>query len=460
MFYYICFKIIVLKQILILAYDFPPLVTVGGQRPYSWYKYFREYGFYPVVITRQWSNTYKNQLDYIAPGESSEAIIEKTDQGMIIRTPYHPNLANRLMIKYGSSRFKFLRRIITAWYEVVQFILPVGTKSCIYREAKKYLKDNKPDIIIATGGPFILFKYASMISRHYNIPWIADYRDAWSQDKIRHGNNLIRKWNSIFEKRFVENADLIVTVSDFIEKLVSTRIKNNRFMLVPNGYDPDSIVKISGIDQQKEKLKIAFIGSVLPWHPIRSFFKALSIFFEENKFADLEFHLIGIDIEDEVKEIIDNEFIEISDKIKLIPKVQNKELLEKLATYNALLLFNYYSIIGTKIFDYIAVNRKIIFCYSNDNEANLLRKKHLHVSEEVSVNDHPQEDLIRHTNSGIIVKNEEHLVTVLEELYSEFKEKGEIQCNSIHVEEFSRKIQTKKLADIINREVFGKSESN
>ena len=36
-----------MKKVLIFAYDFPPYVSVGGLRPYSWYKYLKEYGIEP-----------------------------------------------------------------------------------------------------------------------------------------------------------------------------------------------------------------------------------------------------------------------------------------------------------------------------------------------------------------------------------------------------------------------------
>jgi len=29
------------KKVLILAYDFPPYVSVGGMRPYNWYRYLK-----------------------------------------------------------------------------------------------------------------------------------------------------------------------------------------------------------------------------------------------------------------------------------------------------------------------------------------------------------------------------------------------------------------------------------
>jgi len=93
-----------MKKVLILTYDFPPYVSVGALRPYSWYKYFHKENIYPIVITRQWGNKYGNNLDYIAPGTSPKCIIEKSEMGTIIRTPYRPNLANRQMLKYGESK--------------------------------------------------------------------------------------------------------------------------------------------------------------------------------------------------------------------------------------------------------------------------------------------------------------------------------------------------------------------
>jgi hypothetical protein len=65
-----------MKKILILAYDFPPYVSVGGLRPYNWYRYLKEFGIEPIVVTRQWSNTHGNHLDYIAPSEDKNEVID------------------------------------------------------------------------------------------------------------------------------------------------------------------------------------------------------------------------------------------------------------------------------------------------------------------------------------------------------------------------------------------------
>ena len=248
-----------MKRLLILAYDFPPYVSVGGLRPYAWYRYLKEYGVEPIVVTRQWENKYGNELDYIAPGESNETIVEATEYGTIIRTPYKPNLANRIMLKYGRSKFALIRKMVTAWYEFMQFLFFVGPKSGLYRGAKEYLKQNKVDAIIATGEPFVLFKYASALSKKYGIPWVADYRDPWSQNKNR--SNYLRKWTVFNEKKFLSNAECVTTVDEFFHKQIETNV-HKQFYIIPNGYNPDAINAVADIEQGHVIMRIAFVGTI------------------------------------------------------------------------------------------------------------------------------------------------------------------------------------------------------
>ena len=128
---------------MILAYDFPPYVSVGGLRPFSWYKYFKEFDVYPIVITRNWSTHHGSQLDYIEASDSLETIIEETEVATLIKTPYKPNLANKIMLKYGDSKYKLIRKGISAYYEFAQFIFNVGPKANLFFTADEYLKKNK-----------------------------------------------------------------------------------------------------------------------------------------------------------------------------------------------------------------------------------------------------------------------------------------------------------------------------
>lgn len=435
-----------MKRLLILAYDFPPYVSVGGLRPYAWYRYLKEYGVEPVVVTRQWGNKYANELDYIAPGESNETIVETTEYGTIIRTPYKPNLANRIMLKYGRSKFALIRKMVTAWYEFMQFLFFVGPKSGLYRGAKEYLKHNKVDAIIATGEPFVLFKYASALSSKYNIPWVADYRDPWSQNKGRSRIRSVR----FFERKFSQNMSAVTTVSDFLKKKISENISVPTYYIIPNGYNPETIKQVEDICPEKGVLRIALAGSIYDWHPYKSVISTFAEFVKKNDYAPkIELNFFGINRHKEIEQFALENSIE--NNVRVYPRMDNASLLQNLSRHNVMLLFNDYSIMGTKIYDYLGLKRLILFCYSNDAEALALKDKYYPVGEVEGVSTHMQEDLINETHSGIVVKDKNHLSKVLSDLYDEFSQTGSIACHSINTEKYSRREGTRQLAEIIKQ---------
>ncbi len=449
-----------MKKILILAYDFPPYVSVGGLRPYSWYKYLHEFGVYPIIVTRQWSNKLGNHLDYISQSESDKNIIEETAQGTIIKTPYQPNFANKLMLKYGDTKYKFIRKIISGYYEFAQFLFLTGTKSLLYFSAEEFLEKNKVDAIIATGDPFVLFKYASKLSKKFNVPWIADYRDLWSQDLIIHEKTLFKIWLSYFEKKIVKTSYLITSVSYFNQIKISSLIKNKEFLILPNGYDPEAVQSVKDIKQQSEVLSIASIGTLYNWHPTRSFFAVISKFIKDKKNANINISFYGINIVSELSEMLSIEFPDLKNHVDIYPKMPNNLILQELAKKNVMLLFNHYSIMGTKIYDFIGIKRAILYCYTNDEEANKLKAQHYLIKEIPEASNRLQEDLINETNSGYIIQDAKHLLKVLEQLYDEFNEKGYIQCNTINAENYSRKYQVEQLAEVIKQIPSQKNNKN
>ncbi|WP_020528441.1 glycosyltransferase [Flexithrix dorotheae] len=438
-----------MKRVLILAYDFPPYVSVGGLRPYAWYRYLKEYGIYPIVVTRQWGNKYGNHLDYIAPGDSSEVIEENSEYGTILKTPYKPNLGNRIMLKYGESKFKLLRKLISAFFEFSQWIWMIGPKVQLYFAAKKYLNSNNVEAIIATGDPFILFRYASILSKKYKIPWIADYRDPWIQDKSRKKNFLLHNWEAFWEKKCTTNLNSIITVSSFVEKQISSLLKEKKFHILPNGFDPDNIENIRNISQETDILNIGFVGTIYDWHPLESFLMVCNDF-SKNEKARININFYGVSNEEKINNILEAKYPYLKTLVSISPRLPNQLLKEKLASNSILILFNDYSILGTKIFDYLALKRLILLCYENDPKAMELKKKYFLIKEFNSESKHLQKDVIDSTNSGIIINDESHLYEYLKNLYMEFQENGFISCNSVGIEKFSRKFQVKELSAIIN----------
>lgn len=406
----------------------------------------KEFGVEPIVVTRQWSNKHGNALDYISASESKETLIEQTEYGTIIRAPYFPSISNRILLKYGEQKFTFFRRVLTAWDEFRQFITISGPKKHLFHAANDYLKHNKVDAIIATGDPFITFYFAKKLGAKYNVPWIADYRDPWSQNlKIPNNFKLFIK---IVEKNVVSTATSITTVSQFFKKKITQNLKHKIFHILPNGYDQSLTEIVENLPQKSDKLTIAFAGTIYQWHPWKSFLSVCSHLIEHhNIHVHLQFY--GLNNPIEFNNYILTLPIKTQNSISITPKLQNKELLQQLAQCNLMLLFNDYSILGTKIYDYLGIKRKIILCYKNDTQALQLKNKYYNIEEVEGVSKTLQEDLIKETNAGIVVENEEHLKQVLVEISDELKQNGYIESQSTGVEAYSRKIQAKHLADII-----------
>lgn len=439
-----------MKKVLILAYDFPPYVSVGALRPYSWYRYLKEYGAEPIVVTRQWDNKHGNALDYIEASATTETIIENTEYGTIIRTPYKPSWSNRLYLKYGEKRFRLLRKALTAFDEIRQFIYPSGPKRELYFAAKDYLEKNKADMIITSGEPFVLFAFAGRLSQKFQIPWIADYRDTWSQNKDRTKG--ITKWFSFFtERKVLKSAAAVTTVSPFCIEQIQTNITNIPFHILLNGYNPEVLNSVAAIQQGNDKMRIGFAGTIYNWHPWKIFLRTLSVWKQNNPESNMEIHFYGINISEELISFIEKEIQAIKTSVFLYPKMPNKDLMAALKKCNLLLLFNDYSVLGTKIFDYMALQRQIILCYEKDAEALALKEKHYSVEESSHCSSRLQAETIEATNSGIVVRDNQHLYEVFNKLWKEFKEDGKIVCHSTGTEKYSREIQTKKLAQIIQQ---------
>lgn len=425
-----------MKKVLILAYDFPPYVSVGGLRPYSWFKFFKNYNVYPIIITRQWDDKHGNYLDYIAKSESNKTIIEETEYGTIVRTPYNPNLANKIMLQYGEQKFVLLRKILSAYYEFFQWIFMIGPKSGLYFGAVEYLKNNNVDFILATGSPFILFKYASKLSEKFKTKWIADYRDPWSHTNTRSRNKFLKRFNMYFEKKSMKNVFKIVTVSEFVKCKIKSLIKNKPIHVIPNGYDHELINTTCNIQQNPDVFSIGFAGTIYPWHDMKSILRVISEIHAQGYRMNL--NLYGVNIERKIQTWINEDFSILTEYVHVYSRMPNKDLLEKLASNNALLLLNYYSFMGTKIYDYLGINRKIIFCFSNDSESLALKSKFFPSERIYGISDSLQEDLIKETTSGIIVEDIAKLKDVFINLIVEHQSNKKIICNSTNYEQFSR----------------------
>lgn len=431
-------------RVLILAFDFPPFVSVGGLRPYSWFRHFSEFGIEPVVVTRQWVMRRGDYLDYVSPGFSDELVREETAHGLVLRTPYLPNLSNRMLLRFGENKCRTPRRLVTAFYEVAQFFLPIGPRIGLYKAARDYLRAHRVDVILATGEPFVLFKYAAKLSKEFGTPWVADYRDAWSKDS-RRGASIIGKLNSYLEPRILSSAHSFTTVSSFVAQHILELLPGKSYEIVLNGFDEESIARASLIEADSREFVLGFAGTIYPWHPLESFLDVCAQLLTAGKLARLKLAFYGVGGVERLEKALAARPI-LSRHFEVFPRLDPDELCQRLAKSSLFLLFNDYSVLGTKIFTYLGLRRRILLCFANDPQGLELKERHFALPDLKSESSSLQAELIQATSSGVVVGDASELGGVLLALYADFESGKGIRCNSFGFEGYSRRLQAAKLA--------------
>jgi glycosyltransferase involved in cell wall biosynthesis len=174
-----------MKKILIITYYWPPSGGAGVQRWLKFAKYLRNFGWEPVIYT---------PLNPEFPAIDNTLAKDIPADVEVIRTPiwepyefYKKFTGKKSTTKINSGflndkKSPGLVEQLSVWIRGNLFI-PDARKFWIkpsVRFLTKYLKENHVDAIVSTGPPHSMHLIALAIKTRLNIPWLADFRDPWT----------------------------------------------------------------------------------------------------------------------------------------------------------------------------------------------------------------------------------------------------------------------------------------
>jgi hypothetical protein len=416
--------IFVSRKILILCNDFPPINSIGAERPYSWYKYFKEFGFEPIVITKNWitdGSTPFNDVSY-------HRLEEITELGTIIRSAKKNTLSIRFRSIFG-QRFHYLRKALTLLEKLLSFSnSSFDQHRAIYFEAKAYLKKHEVHTIITTGEPFLLFKYGYLLKKKFKVHWIADYRDGWYLNHVRSiqtdfFNKIIRSWELKFELKYTSNADLLTTVDPELAQRIEKLTKKKTQVIYNGFWDYYDSVQIM---DSKPNIVINHTGTLTYGQQIEFLLDALVELKLEKKIDEnyLQLNLIGLEyFQEQMNRILPYQKI-LGKMLNTTPRLLKSEATKLNLTADYLVNFTDHNVTGiyAKTFEYIAC-RKTILVIPSDRK--LL------------------EDLIVKNNLGYSFDSKEDLKQFL---LNPKKNKFEPR----NLEFFTRKVQAKIFSEVVS----------
>ncbi len=371
-----------MKKVLILAYDTPPFNSIGGQRPWSWYLYFAEQGWHPVVVTRHWDRPVQSPLDVYLPSLQTQITTEHTSAGTLIRVPNKEGFRYRVFIRLLGGRLAWVRRGISLCANVLSFFnVAFDNKGGLYRAARQYMKENHVDAVVATGDPFVLFYYAGLLSKEFGVPWVADYRDCWSnlnEITLEHESFSQKFFNRVFkfiEKRTVRSAALITCPGYTCRIKLQELFPDKNIQIVYNGYfeQPESALpeRLDG-----DELIISHGGTLYPFQPFEVFATGVE------KLLERTIEKPGIQVswygstfrKEQENRILAN--LGVSQFFCTTGRLPREKLLQKFRQSDLLLLFSNKGMISAKVFDYILAGRPILLVGEGGGEMEELVVKH------------------------------------------------------------------------------------
>jgi glycosyltransferase involved in cell wall biosynthesis len=225
-----------MKKLLILSYYFPPLGMGGTQRAAKFAKYLPHFNWQPTVIT----------VKPIAYWTEDLSALDELESVRIIRTEsWDPQ---RLLVRVGSrlkagnvagkGSLSFVNQRILSF-----FLVPDSKLLWTYhvlRAVKRLTAQEHFDAVLTTSPPHSVHLIGEKIARRYGMPWITDFRDAWSDSQVVHEPTWLQKRiNSRLQARVLAKADAVIAVTRGIaERFAKSVPVCNRVHYIPNGFDP------------------------------------------------------------------------------------------------------------------------------------------------------------------------------------------------------------------------------
>ncbi|MEN9338962.1 MAG: hypothetical protein RIQ62_274 [Bacteroidota bacterium] len=404
-----------MKKILILAYDFPPLNSVAAERPHFWMKEFHKEGYYPIVITRSWNSSIIDSSEKDIIGKDASEKTTETKEYTLIQKQQTWSLKPFLLQKLKLNVIPYSQKILTFLELISRFRYDLlDDKKFIYTAGKEYLQHNKVDFILATGEPFLTFKYANKLSKEFKTPWIADYRDGWSSN--HHGTikgvlqKLIVSLDRRSEKRIVSNALFTTTVNSFCQKSIE-QIVNRKCYIIQNGVDLDIVDQIQ-LSSLPNHFIIHYGGTIYDVSYIDVLIEGINELnkrFPDNKTIVFEFYGITFVPNKAVDRLIELSKT-LPNWIKIYPRVSGTLLIPAMQKANLfldLIIDKPINAIGTKTYTYLASRRPNIVIPTVLDKATRYSKENTQVivfnakefADEISKYYHLY-------NTGVIQKNE------------------------------------------------------
>ncbi len=429
-----------MKKVLIITYYWPPVGGAGVQRWLKFSKYFRKFNWEPIIYTPSnpdfpiYDETLLNDIPENLTVLKTP-ITEPYDMYRKIMGKKKTETVNQGFLSEGKEN-SFLQSLMI-WVRG-NFFIPDARKFWIkpsINYLSDYLKQHHIDAVISTGPPHSMHLIALGLKQQFNIPWIADFRDPWTQidfyDQLK-----LSSWadgqHKKLEQQVLTKANKVVTISPSCGKDLE-KLGRRTVDVITNGFDADDFL-FEKNSQLLEGFLFHHIGALNKDRNPYTLWKVLGELCQDipELKKDLIIKFTGKTDALAFESLEQNGLIENIQKTNYLP---HNEVVKLMAQSPILLLPlnntpNNAGVLSGKLFEYLAAKRPIFGIGLPNGDAS---------------------KILMETQAGVMVDFDDYEGTknAVLELYEKFKT-NQLFVNSTSIDNYSREQGALRFTELLN----------
>lgn len=372
-----------MRHVLVIAYYFPPVAGGGVQRTAKLVKYLPACGWQPWVLT------VREAYDYY----SDPAMLADIPPGVAVqrtRAIEPMKWVRRRLKSTADARSQLASGRVISQGGVVKRRWLLNLKELIFApdgeigwlpfavSAGRALLSRAPiDLIYSTSCPYTAHLIALALKRSSGKPWVADFRDPWSEhlgaSKILWRPRLDR----YLERRVLASADHVVTATSSMARDFARLCPSGRYTTVTNGYDEDDFQAPPDDSLRSPKLTLTHTGILFRERSPRNFLLALRDHLAEHPADRAQILVRFVGQMDNPGEVANYRLLAelgLPDVVEVVPYVSHAGSIAHDLAADALLLFVNRTpgsnvVLTGKIFEYLRAGRPILAIVPPEGEA-------------------------------------------------------------------------------------------
>ncbi len=360
------------RKVLMIAFAFPPSGGSGVQRSAKFAKYLPQFGWLPTVWTAAEVDglpldpTLCNDLPpevVVCPRSAGSGILamRRSLRGFV-------NARAGEGLTAVASRFaKAIDWRLEAWQAATS--LPDDGIAWARRSVGPLIGQIRTEnyaVIYSTYSPASNHWLALELKRRTNLPWVADFRDLWTDDcRYREPAPDRRAAHRRLEQEILESADAVIAVSERQRKILADHVPGqcDKFITITNGFDPADFENQT-VDEAKtdSRFVLAFVGRFQLAQTKPELFEGLRLFVERLGDQKSRFLLRVVGY---ASKSAQERLRATGMECEFVDYVAHPEAIRIMRSADALLLkvpagANGDSVIAGKLFEYLASQRPIL----------------------------------------------------------------------------------------------------